>query len=106
MMRQVSELVQWMLKLEEACTKKDECIHVLEATVEHYEVIIDWYADIIETLQTKVYHCNSDVAKTASGSGVREELSELEYVSESSEEEEFMTPPPDLMTRVIKECIL
>jgi len=48
----------------------------------------------------KVCCCNNDVVKTASGSGAREEL-ELEYVSESSEEE-FRTPPPDLMTMVIE----
>ena len=36
--------------------------------------------------------CNNVVVKTASGSGTKEE-SELEYVSESSkEEEEFRTP--------------
>jgi len=40
----------------------------------------------------KVCRCNNVVVKTASGSGTKEE-SELEYVSESSkEEEEFRTP--------------
>jgi len=100
----IMELFQKMFKLEEACAKKDKCIHVLEAKVEHREVTIDQYADIIETLQMKVCCCNDDIVKTVSGSGEREE-SELEYVSESSKEEEkYLTPLPDLMTMVIDGC--
>jgi len=96
LMEQMSELVQRMLKLEEAYTKKDKCIHMLEVTIEHCKVTVDMYADIIETLQTKVCCYNEYVTKTTSGSGVRKESLELEYVSESSKEE-FRTPPPDLM---------
>ena len=47
----------------------------------------------------KVCQCNNDVV--ASGSGTRGVSSELEYASED-EEEEFRTPPPDLMTLVIE----
>jgi len=53
----------------------------------------------------KVCRCNDDVV--ASGSGVIEESLELEYASEDGEgeeEEEFRTPPPDLMTLVIEGC--
>ena len=46
----------------------------------------------------KVCQCNDDII--TSGSGFVEDL-ELEYASED-EEEEFRTPPPDLMTLVIK----
>ena len=45
--------------------------------------------------------CDDDIV--ASGSGAIKVLSELEYASED-EEEEFRTPPPDLMTLVIKGC--
>ena len=54
----------------------------------------------LELLSVKACHCNNDVI-VALGSGRREASSELEYVSED-EEEEFRTPPPDLMTLVIK----
>ena len=103
---QILELFQKVSKLEETCTMKDECIHMLEAKVEQGKVTIDWYADIIESLQMKVCRCNNDVVKTVSGSGTREE-SELEYMSESSKEgEEYTPPPPDLMTMVIEERTL
>ena len=49
----------------------------------------------------KVCWCNDDII--ASGSGVAEVSSELEYTSEDGEEEEeFRAPPPDLMTLVIE----
>ena len=49
----------------------------------------------------KVCQCNDDVV--ALGSGVIEELLELEYALEDGEEEEdFRTPPPDLMMLVIE----
>ena len=53
----------------------------------------------------KICHCNNDIVKVASGSEMREEL-ELEYMSESSKEEEYTIPPPDLMAMVINECTL
>jgi len=95
-----------MLKLEEACNKKDKHIHVLEIKIEHCKETIDRYANIVKLLQIKVCHCNDNVAKTASGSEEREESSELEYASESSEEGEYKMPPPDLMTVVIEGCTL
>ena len=55
--------------------------------------------DALELLSEKVCRCNDGVV--ASGSGTREVSSELEYASED-EEEEFRTPPPDLMTLVFK----
>ena len=53
----------------------------------------------LELLSVKVCQCNNDVV--ASGSREREVSLELEYTSED-EEEEFRTPPPDLMTLVIE----
>ena len=49
----------------------------------------------------KVCQCNDDVIALGSGGG--EVSLELEYASED-EEEEFRTPPPDLMTLVIEGC--
>ena len=48
----------------------------------------------------KVCRCNDGVIGSGSGGG--EGSSELEYASEDKEEEEFRTPPPDLMTLVIE----
>jgi len=59
--------------------------------------------DALELLLVKVCRCNDDIV--VSGSGAIEESSELEYASEDGEEEEdFRTPPPDLMTLVIEGC--
>ena len=61
---QIVELFQKMSKLEEACAKKDEHILVLRAKVKQGEMTINWYTDVIETLQMKVCCCNDDVVKT------------------------------------------
>jgi len=104
MMEQMSEFMERLKRLEESCAAKDERICVLEGKVEEGEQTLSRCVDALELLSVKVCWCNDDVV--ALGSGVIEELSELEYASEDGEgeeeEEEFRTPPPDLMTLVIK----
>ena len=51
----------------------------------------------LEMMLVRAYCCNEETV--ASGSGVREESPKLEYASEN---EEFNTPPPDLMTFVLE----
>ena len=51
----------------------------------------------LKMMLLRVCCCNKGVV--ASGSGSREESSELEY---TSEDEEFRTLPPDLMTLVLE----
>ena len=96
MMEQMSEFLERLKTLEESCATKDERIRVLEGKVEEGEQTLSRCVDALELLSVKVCRCNDDVA---SGSGVIAESSELEY---ASEEEEFRTPPPDLMTLVIE----
>ena len=70
--------------------------------MEEGEQTLSRCVDALELLSVKVCRCNDDVV--ASGSGAIEESSNLEYASEDGEgeEEEFRTPPPDLMTLVIE----
>jgi len=104
MMEQMSEFMERLKRLEESCAAKDERIRVLEGKVEEGEQTLSRCVNALELLSVKVCRCNDDVV--ASGSGVIEESSELEYASEDGEgeeeEEEFRTPPPDLMTLVIE----
>ena len=51
----------------------------------------------LEMMLVRACCCNEGAI--ASGSGLREESSELEY---ASEDEEFRTLPPDLMTLVLE----
>ena len=101
MMEQMLEFMEHLKRLEESCTTKNEQIHILEDKVEEGEQTLSQYVNTLELLLVKVYWCNDNVV--ASGSGAIEISSELEYTSEyREEEEEFRTPPPDLMTLVIE----
>jgi len=102
MMEQMSEFMECLKRLEESCAAKDDRIWVLEGKVEEGEQTLSRCVDALELLSVKVCRCNDDVV--ASGSGAIEESSNLEYASEDGEgeEEEFRTPPPDLMTLVIE----
>jgi len=101
MMEQMSEFMERLKRLEESCAAKDEQIHILEGKIEEGEQTLGQCIDALELLLVKVCQCNDDVV--ASGDGVIEESSELEYASEDGEgEEEFRTPPPDLMMLVIE----
>jgi len=101
MVEQMLEFMEQLKMLEELCAAKDECIWILEDKVEEGEQMLSRYIDALEILLAKVCWCNKEVV--VSGSGVREELSELEYASEDEEEEEeFRMPPPDLMTLVLE----
>jgi len=102
MMEQMSEFMERLKRLEESCATKDDRIRVLEGKVEEGEQTLSRCVDALELLSVKVCRCNDDVI--ASGSGAIKESSDLEYASEDGEgeEEEFRTPPPDLMTLVIK----
>ena len=51
----------------------------------------------LEMMLVRACQCNDGAVM--SGSGIVEESSELEY---ALEEEEFRTPPPDLMTLVLE----
>ena len=55
------------------------------------------YTEALKMMSARAYHCNKGAV--APGSGIREESSELEYVSE---DEEFRTLPPDLMMLVLE----
>ena len=55
------------------------------------------YAEALKMMSARACRCNEGAV--ASGSGVREESLELEY---ASEDEEFRTPPPDLMKLVLE----
>jgi len=80
MMEQMLEFMERLKRLEESCAAKDERIRVLEGKVEEGEQTLSRCVDALELLSVKVCWCNDDVA--ASGSGVIEESSELEYASE------------------------
>ena len=99
MMDQMSEFLERLKRLEESCATKDERIHVLEGKVEEGEQTLSRVVDALEFLSVKVCWCNDVVIALGSG----EMSSELEYPSED-EEEEYRTPPPDLMTLVIEGC--
>ena len=106
MMEQMSEFFKHLKMLEESCTAKDERIQVLEGKVEEGKHTLSRVVDTLELLSAKSCWCNEDVVVTESGV-VMEESSELEYASEEENkegEEEFRTPPPDLMTLVIEGC--
>jgi len=102
MMEQMSEFMERLKRLEESCATKDDRIRVLEGKVEEGEQTLSRCVDALELLSVKVCWCNDDVV--VSGSGAIEESSDLEYALEDGEgeEEEFRTPPPDLMTLVIE----
>jgi len=102
MMEQMSEFMERLKRLEESCAAKDDRIRVLEGKVEEGEQTLSRCVDALELLSVKVCRCNNDVV--ISRSGAIEESSDLEYASEDGEreEEEFRTPPPDLMTLVIE----
>jgi len=102
MMEQMSEFMERLKRLEESCAAKDRQIRILEGKIKEGEQTLSRCIDALELLSVKVCRCNDDVV--ASGSGAIKESSELEYASEDGEgeEEEFRTPPPDLMSLVIE----
>ena len=99
MMDQMSEFLEHLKRLEESCAAKDERIRILEGKVEEGEQMLSQAVDALELLPAKVCQCNNGVVALGSG----EVSLELECTSED-EEEEFRTPPPDLMTLVIEGC--
>jgi len=98
---QITKLFKEARELKEICARKDECIYVLETTMEHLEVTVDSYTDTIEALQVKVCHCNKNVVRIVSERELRDELLELEYISKTGEEEELKTPPVNYISMVI-----
>ena len=63
---QITELLKEVRELKEMCARKDEHIHMLEATMELLEVTVDSYANTIKTSQTRVYCCNRNVVRITS----------------------------------------
>ena len=53
--------------------------------------------EALEIMSVRACHCNEEAV--TSGSGVMEESLELEY---ALEDEEFRTPPPDLMMLILE----
>jgi len=78
----------------------------LEGKVEEGEQALSRVVDALELLLANLCRCNGEVIVTESRALVEESL-ELEYASEEeNKEEEFRTPPLDLMMLVIKGCTL
>ena len=94
---QVPSLMSRVTQLEGQVRLQHDYIKGLEWKVEVGEESLLKCAKALELVSSRAYRCGESVV--ASGSGLREE-SELEYALTG--EEEFRTPPPDLMTLVIE----
>ena len=77
----------------------EQCLYIqeLEQKVEEGEETLLKCAEALEMTSVRTCHCNEGMV--ASGSGLREESSELEY---TSEDEEFRMPSPDPMTSALE----
>ena len=93
---QVAALVCRVDQLEAHSGEQHLCILELELKVEEGEETLLRCAKALEMMLVRACRCNEGTI--ASGSGIREESSELEY---TSEDEEFRIPP-DLMTLVLE----
>ena len=96
-MEQVAALVCRVDELEAHSGEQHLCIQELEQKVEEEEETLLKCTEALKMMLERACHCNEGVI--ASGSGIVEESSELEY---ALEDEEFRIPPLDLMTLVLE----